>query len=206
MNPSSLEKSQHEGESPAQPAEALPPPAYPMAVPCYDPPVFADKSGAPLVPHPHALPQPPVLLYPSGMPVHAHGTQFAPAQGYFPVPHGSPPQWAGGYQPQYMEIRRETDNAAIASAICGMTGFIPVLSQVAGIILGIVSLRRIATARRAGHDRRGKGWAWTGIVSSTGTLLMWIVVFAGIAVAGRSFGNSGTDLDQLRKVFEGVGR
>ncbi len=77
----------------------------------------------------------------------------------------------------------ETDTLAIASVLCGFTAVVPVLSQVAGLLLGIASLIRIRRARRCGVRLRGKPWALAGIVSSGFVLLSWIAVLAMLIAA-----------------------
>jgi hypothetical protein len=73
----------------------------------------------------------------------------------------------------------DTDSYALASAVCGFTAIIPVLSQVAGVVLGVAGLVRIRRARRAGFRRRGAGWACAGLVSSGVALAAWIVILVG---------------------------
>ena len=87
------------------------------------------------------------------------------------VPGGLPPA-TSGVQP----LLRGTDTLAVASAICGFTAIVPVVSQVVGLVLGVVSLVRIGRARRRGVALRGVGWAWAGIVSSGFVMLSWIAV------------------------------
>lgn len=82
---------------------------------------------------------------------------------------------------------RETDRLAIASAICGFTAIIPVLSQVAGLVLGIAGLVRIRRARQRGIRLRGKLWALAGIFSSGFALLSWIAVLAMLIAVRMSF-------------------
>jgi hypothetical protein len=79
---------------------------------------------------------------------------------------------------------RETEPLALASALCGFVAIVPVLSQVAGLVLGIISLVRIRHARRRGVWLRGKLWALAGIFTSGFALLSWIAVVA-ILIAAR---------------------
>ncbi|MFQ5415148.1 MAG: hypothetical protein ACE5E6_11890 [Phycisphaerae bacterium] len=67
-----------------------------------------------------------------------------------------------------------TDGLAIASAVCGVSAFIPIVSQMVGLGLGVGSLVRMRRARLRGRPMRGAGWAWTGIVSSGFVLIGWI--------------------------------
>ena len=87
---------------------------------------------------------------------------------------------------RYVVVKRTTEPFAVASAICGMTAIIPVLSQLVGLSLGVVSLVRLRRARRNGIDLAGKGWAIAGIVTSGFALIGWI----GFAVALTSVGSS----------------
>ena len=83
-----------------------------------------------------------------------------------------------------------TDTLAIASAVCGLTAIVPVLSQGAGLALGIASLVRISRARRCGIAVGGRGWALTGIISSAFMLLSWIAVFGFLCAAGASLAST----------------
>lgn len=85
-----------------------------------------------------------------------------------------------------------TDQAAVASAVCGMTAIIPIVSQVAGLILGAVALVRIGRARRAGVMVGGRRYAITGIVSSALALAGWI------AFGGMMYGVNKTLAHTLR--------
>ena len=73
-------------------------------------------------------------------------------------------------------VPADTDSYALASAVCGFTAIIPVISQVAGVVLGVAGLVRIRRARRAGRPRCGVGWACAGLVSSGIALAGWIVI------------------------------
>jgi len=79
-----------------------------------------------------------------------------------------------------------TDRLAVASAVCGLTAFVPVFSQIVGLVLGIVSLLRIRRARRAGVAVRGKWWAAAGIASSGFALVLWLGIMATYAAVGSS--------------------
>jgi hypothetical protein len=92
---------------------------------------------------------------------------------------------------------RRTDPLAVASAICGFTALVPVLSQIAGLALGIASLLRIRRARRAGVPLRGGLWAWMGIGSSGFALLCWLAVFAAFIAIGSSFAHTAGALDHI---------
>ena len=84
---------------------------------------------------------------------------------------------------RYVVVKRTTEPFAVASAICGMTAIVPVLSQLVGLTLGIVSLVRFRRAKRSGLELSGKGWAIAGITTSGLALIGWIgfaVVLAGL--------------------------
>ena len=84
---------------------------------------------------------------------------------------------------RYVVVKRTTEPFAVASAICGMTAIIPVLSQLVGLTLGIVSLVRLRRAKRSGLELSGKGWAIAGIATSGLALIGWIgfaIVLAGL--------------------------
>jgi len=135
----------------------------------------------------HALPsatpptEPPQT---SVVPGHVNVSPIAGAAGAFPLAAA-----AGSARPP-------TDSLAIVSAICGLTAFIPVVSQIAGLVLGIIAVRRIRRARRAGLAVAGMGWAATGIASSVCVLLGWVFVVAVLGVAAYFFSNTATALDQ----------
>lgn len=86
-----------------------------------------------------------------------------------PIPVREPTLWQ-------RLVPADTDSYALASAVCGFTAIIPVISQVAGVALGVVGLVRIRRARRAGLPRRGVGWACAGLVSSGIALAGWAVI------------------------------
>jgi len=75
---------------------------------------------------------------------------------------------------------QSVDRCAVASAVCGLTAFIPILSQLAGIVFGCVALRRIAVQRRRGWRTRGTGWAIAGICSSVAVLVGWAGMFVAL--------------------------
>ncbi len=89
----------------------------------------------------------------------------------------------------YPLVKPRTEPFAVASAVCGLAGIIPVLSQLIGLSLGIASLVRLRRAERAGVRLAGRGWAITGIVSSGFALIGWI----GFALALASLGSSMLD-------------
>ena len=82
---------------------------------------------------------------------------------------------------------RDCDPFALASAICGLAALIPIVSQVLGMTLGVISLVRIRRARQRGFVCRGTGWAWAGILSSGLMLLVWGFIIAAMVVVGSAF-------------------
>ena len=100
-----------------------------------------------------------------------------------PVAPSWPPGPVGGV---CLPAVRGPDRMAVASAVCGMTAIVPVVSQVMGLGLGIASLVRIRRARRCGLNLGGRGWALAGIVSSGFVLLSGIAVLALLCAAGSS--------------------
>jgi len=88
------------------------------------------------------------------------------------------------------------DRWALASAICGITAIVPVISQLAGIILGVVALRRIRRAHRQGLAPRGSGWAIMGISLSLFMLLSWILIFAVFGFVMSIFSDAAHALDK----------
>ena len=96
-------------------------------------------------------------------------------------------------------VKQSTDHLAIASAVCGITAIVPIISQVMGLGLGIASIVRIRRARRAGIKLAGKAWALTGIITSGFALFGWIALFAIMAVIGTSMSGSADSLGALLK-------
>jgi len=87
-----------------------------------------------------------------------------------------------------------SDPVAIASFVCGLTAFVPVLSQLAGLVLGTWGLMRIRRARAAGVAVGG-GWAAiAGIVISGIALIGWAVVVVVLCWAGFTFAEVGGHL------------
>jgi hypothetical protein len=95
--------------------------------------------------------------------------------------------------------RQRTDGFAVASAVCGITGIVPFVTQVIGLICGLVGLARIRRARRCGLPVRGVGWAVTGMISSGFVLLCWVVVFAGFALVSSTFAETTESLGGVLK-------
>lgn len=104
---------------------------------------------------------------------------------------------AGSNGTRYVVVKTRTEPCAIASAICGLTGIIPIASQLIGLTLGVMSLIRIRRAKRVGTDLAGKGWAITGIVSSGFMLVGWIGFAAVMILLSSSILDSAGVLDSL---------
>lgn len=94
-------------------------------------------------------------------------------------------------------VRNKTEGFAVASAICGFTAFVPLVSQVIGLALGMISLSRIRRARRAGLELAGTRWALAGITSSGFALFCWIAIFVAMGMLGDSLANSAGSLSTL---------
>lgn len=109
-----------------------------------------------------------------------------------PGPHAQSPALAkqpveGGAN---LAAAPRTDRLAIASAVCGLTAFVPVVSQLVGLVLGVISLLRIRRARRAGVAVGGTSWAAAGIASSGFALLLWLGIMAAYAAVGSSLSHT----------------
>jgi hypothetical protein len=115
-----------------------------------------------------------------------------PIVGLPPIP-GPPPL------PAASQIGGQTDKVAVASTVCGLTAFIPIFTQVVGLILGIWALLRIRRARRAGQNFRGRGWATAGIAGNGFALLGWIMLLGAFAVLKGTLGESAQKLHPLLK-------
>ena len=155
----------------------------------------------------------PAGTYPPADAGGAYPAQYA-GGAYPPAYSGGacPPNYPGGYPAPYapgaaptvyapaatvLTAWRRTEPLAVASAICGFTAFVPVLSQIIGLALGIASLLRIRRARRNGVPMRGALWAWMGIGSSGFVLLCWLAVFAAFVAIGASFQHTAGALDRI---------
>ncbi len=95
-----------------------------------------------------------------------------------------------------------TDRLAVASAVCGLSGFIPVVSQLAAIVLGFMSLRRIKLASRHGVMVPGRGWAMTGIIGGVVSLAGWIAMAGFLALVGSSLSQSTETLSLLSSLTQ----
>lgn len=102
-------------------------------------------------------------------------------------------------------VRGPTDSLAIASAVCGLAAPIPIVAQVAGLILGYAGLRRISKARSRGENPGGKGWALTGIIASGFVLIGWIASFAILAAVSTTITSTMGQLDGLMQSVPQVG-
>ncbi len=89
------------------------------------------------------------------------------------------------------------DRYAVASAVLGLTAIVPVLSQIAGLTLGVLALRRIRRAQQDGLPVAGRGWAITGIVSSGVGLLIWIFIAVVFGFVLSIFWTVGGKLDEV---------
>lgn len=100
-------------------------------------------------------------------------------------------------QPPPTVASSKRDPLAVASAVCGFTGFIPVVTQVIGIVLGVAALLRIRRSRRAGIARGGTRFAITGLVMNGFTLVGWIALGSVFAILGNSLSQTSDSLSQL---------
>jgi hypothetical protein len=116
-----------------------------------------------------------------------------------PSPPPLPPMYAPPPGYAIMPVRPRTDSMAVASAVCGFTGIIPIVCQVAGLALGILSLLRIRRSRLMGAPLGGAPWAISGIVLSGVGLLGWIAMFGAMSSVSSSFGSSSDLLGTLMK-------
>lgn len=113
------------------------------------------------------------------------------------VADGLPATVAPGSGADAAIVRHRADGYAVASAICGFTAIVPLLSQVIGLVLGIVGLARIRRARRAGIEVRGTRWAVAGITCSGFALLCWVAIFVAMSALGTSLSHSSQTLNTL---------
>ena len=123
------------------------------------------------------------------------------AQGVESGEHLSPPgdePWATpitGSPPPPPSVKR--DACAVGSAVCGFTGFIPIVTQVIGLILGLLAIGRIRRARLFGQERGGMRHAVVGIITNGATLLIWIFVFVAVSCVFQSISTTAGDLSKL---------
>jgi len=95
------------------------------------------------------------------------------------------------------------DRCAVASVICGLTAFVPVLSQVASIVLGVIALRRIRRDQRLGVVTRGRRLAAIGIASGVLALLGWVSMAAGLLILRDKISQSTGALQQVKRAIDG---
>jgi len=126
---------------------------------------------------------------------HARPVQTA----IIPVDGAYPPAIVAeqGRAPQSALVCGKTDGFAIASAVCGITGIVPFVTQILGLICGVVGLARIRRARLRGVPTRGVGWAITGIASSGFVLFCWLAVFVGLSLVSSQFAGTAESLESL---------
>lgn len=89
------------------------------------------------------------------------------------------------------------DACAVGSAVCGFTGFIPILTQVIGLTLGIIAMVRVGRARRSGVEIKGMRDAVVGLTMNGLTLVGWIGLFAAMSIVGTSLSGTTDQLTQL---------
>lgn len=89
-----------------------------------------------------------------------------------PPPPPPPPGYVvAGYGVGFPAPPR-TDGLAVASLVCGLAGFVACgIPSVVGLVLGLVSLRRIG---RSGGRLAGRGMAITGVVLG----IVWLALIA----------------------------
>ena len=83
---------------------------------------------------------------------------------------------------------------SMISLACGLTGIIPIPTQVIGLATGIAGLVRIRRARRRGVALRGTGFAIAGIFSSGAVLLGWVAAAVALSLVGHSLSGSTANL------------
>ncbi|MFQ5495474.1 MAG: DUF4190 domain-containing protein, partial [Phycisphaerae bacterium] len=164
----------------------------PVARPCGGPPASLPIPGDATIPTANAVPTARRI------------TREEPSGSFGPAPHPSGrlvvvrPSVTGLQPVAGPNARPRTDSLAVASAVCGLTAVVPIISQLMGLCLGAAGLARIRRAKRAGRCLRGTGWAITGIVTSGVSLIGWIALFVGLAALSESLTNVSAALDALR--------
>jgi len=108
----------------------------------------------------------------------------------------------GGSSHQIVVAPRE--GCSVASAVCGLTAIVPMISQLAGLGLGVAGLIRIRRARRRGVHLRGTGWAVAGLCSSGLVLACWIAVFAIFLVVGATFAKTAGGLQSALQPIQAI--
>jgi hypothetical protein len=99
--------------------------------------------------------------------------------------------------------RPRTDGMAIGSALMGFFGFVPVVCQVIGVLLGTASLIRIRRARRRGASLAGVKVALIGLTGNVVLLVCWIAIL-GVMVGLRSvYWHSAETLQALTPLTSG---
>ncbi|MCB9442192.1 MAG: DUF4190 domain-containing protein [Mycolicibacterium sp.] len=112
---------------------------------------------------------------PAPYPAPSYAPPSYPAPSYpapsYPGSYGAPAPYVDPYNPYGAPPSRGTNGMALASLICGVSGFATCgVSAVVGLILGIIGMNQI---KRTGED--GNGMALTGIILGGLAVAGWIV-------------------------------
>lgn len=202
--------------APAAPADtpAAPPAGGASAAAAEEPVSFAKPGGATTPPVEPVEPAAPSAPEPQGQP--PYGAPQSPYASAGPAPAGQPPYGQPGQpygqpgqpygqpgQPPYGAPAAPTDNLAIASFATSTGGLLLTggLVSAVGLVLGIVSLRRI---KRTGAG--GRPWAIAGVaIGAFGvlTFIVGLIVVIGLIIAAANsdeFTSTLEDLDEIEQL------
>jgi uncharacterized membrane protein len=70
-------------------------------------------------------------------------------------------------------------NLAVASVVCGVTGYFLIFPSVAGIVLGFMALHKI---RKSVEPLKGRKLAIIGIIVSGITTAFWLILFPVVCI------------------------
>ncbi|GAA5096504.1 DUF4190 domain-containing protein [Nocardia iowensis] len=105
-------------------------------------------------------------------------------QGYQqpPQPYGQPYGYQPSYQPYGMPQQQGTNGMAIGALISSLAGFVTCgLGSIVGIVLGVIALNQV---KQSGQE--GKGMALAGIWIGVGAIVLAVLWFLVVIIAGVS--------------------
>ncbi|WP_378735927.1 DUF4190 domain-containing protein [Nocardia brasiliensis] len=99
-----------------------------------------------------------------------------------PQPYGQPYGYQPGYQPYGMPQQQGTNGMAIGALISSLAGFVTCgLGSIVGIVLGVIALNQV---KQSGQE--GKGMALAGIWIGVGAIVLAVLWFLVVIIAGVS--------------------
>lgn len=157
------------------------------------PPPPAPPVGGPSAPAPTAPPTPPYDSAGATAPAYSPPAYGAPAYGapaYEAPAYGAPTYGAPAYGAAGYAVSARTNTLAILSLVASLAGVfvLPFVGQIAGIVLGHVSLSQLKE-----RAEKGRGMAIAGLIVGYATLALGVLlIFAFFLIVQAAVGESGT--------------